>query len=315
MNSSKAFDDVIQYLEKNIFNGCEIDYNEISKIVLSPATLFQRIFIFISGVSIADYVRKRKLTLAGYDLKKSDISVLDVAIKYGFHSHSAFSRAFKEHHGITPSEAKLETARLNTYLPINYSEMRFIGGKRIMAEMKKIIYKEVGERLIVGIYRETSFFEAGNAWQEFFKSNAIEKLDLLSDVKCCEDIDPNAGIGMMYNFKDMNNFEFIIGDFVQVGTEIPDGLFAKYVPGGLTAHIQIEGSNIAEILDSAYLLITEAIEKTGQRIDHNNFYWCEVYTNERYCEPLNRGEKVMIDYILPIKINSSYPLPLIEDSP
>lgn len=315
MNSSKAFDDVIQYLEKIIFNGCEIDYNEISKIVLSPAALFQRIFIFISGVSIADYVRKRKLTLAGYDLKKSDISVLDVAIKYGFHSHSAFSRAFKEHHGITPSEAKLETARLNTYLPINYSEMRFIGGKRIMAEMKKIIYKEVGERLIVGIYRETSFFEAGNAWQEFFKSNAIEKLDLLSDVKSCEDIDPNAGIGMMYNFKDMNNFEFIIGDFVQVGTEIPDGLFAKYVPGGLTAHIQIEGSNIAEILDSAYLLITEAIEKTGQRIDHNNFYWCEVYTNERYCEPLNRGEKVMIDYILPIKINSSYPLPLIEDSP
>lgn len=315
MNSSKAFDNVIQYLEKIIFNGCEIDYNEISKIVLSPAALFQRIFIFISGVSIADYVRKRKLTLAGYDLKKSDISVLDVAIKYGFHSHSAFSRAFKEHHGITPSEAKLETARLNTYLPINYSEMRFIGGKRIMAEMKKIIYKEVGERLIVGIYRETSFWEAGNAWQEFFKSNVIEKLDLLSDVKCCEDIDPNAGIGLMYNFKDMNNFEFIIGDFVQVGTEIPDGLFAKYVPGGLTAHIQIEGSNIAEILDSAYLLITEAIEKTGQRIDHNNFYWCEVYTNERYCEPLNRGEKVMIDYILPIKINSSYPLPLIEDSP
>lgn len=315
MNSSKAFDNVIQYLEKIIFNGCEIDYNEISKIVLSPAALFQRIFIFISGVSIADYVRKRKLTLAGYDLKKSDISVLDVAIKYGFHSHSAFSRAFKEHHGITPSEAKLETARLNTYLPINYSEMRFIGGKRIMAEMKKIIYKEVGERLIVGIYRETSFWEAGNAWQEFFKSNVIEKLDLLSDVKCCEDIDPNAGIGMMYNFKDMNNFEFILGDFVQVGTEIPDGLFAKYVPGGLTAHIQIEGSNIAEILDSAYLLITEAIEKTGQRIDHNNFYWCEVYTNERYCEPLNRGEKVMIDYILPIKINSSYPLSLIEDSP
>lgn len=305
MNSSKTFDDVIQYLEKNIFDGCEIDYNEISKIAMSPAALFQRIFIFISGVSIADYVRKRKLTLAGYDLKNSDISVLDVAIKYGFHSHSAFSRAFKEHHGITPSEAKLETAKLSNYLPINYLEMRFIGGKRIMAEMKKIIYKEAGERLMVGMYRETSFSEAGNVWQDFFKSNAIEKLDMLSDVKCCEDIDANAGIGMMYNFKDMNNFEFIIGDFVQVGTEIPDGLFEKYVPGGLTAHIQIEGSNVAEILDSAYLLITEAIEKTGQKIDHNNFYWCEVYTNERYCEPLNRGEKVIIDYVLPIKTDSN----------
>ena len=151
MNSSKTFDDVIQYLEKNIFDGCEIDYNEISKIAMSPAALFQRIFIFISGVSIADYVRKRKLTLAGYDLKNSDISVLDAAIKYGFHSHSAFSRAFKEHHGITPSEAKLGTSKLTNYLPINYLEMRFIGGKRIMAEMKKIIYKEAGERLMVGM--------------------------------------------------------------------------------------------------------------------------------------------------------------------
>lgn len=301
MNSSKAFHDVIQYLEKTISDGYEIDYNEISKITTSPAALFQRIFVFVSGVSISDYVRKRKLTLAGYDLKNSDVSVLDVAIKYGFHSHSSFSRAFKEHHGITPSEAKLETTKLNNYPPINYLEMRFIGGKRIMAEMKKIIYKETKERLMVGMYRETSFFEAGNVWRDFFNSDTIENLKLLSDAKCCEDIDSNDGIGMMYNFKDMNNFDFIIGDFVQVGTELPEGLHAKYVPGGLTAHVQIEGNNIAEILDSAYLLITEAIEKTDREIDHDNFYWCEVYTHERFSMPLNRGEKVTIDYILPVK--------------
>lgn len=300
MNSSKTFDDVIQYLEKSISDGSEIDYNEISKIAMSPAALFQRIFIFVSGISIADYVRKRRLTLAGYDLKNSNITVLDVAIKYGFHSHSAFSRAFKEHHGITPSEAKSDTAKLSNYLPINYLEMRFIGGKRIMADMKKIIYKETNERLMVGLSRETSFFEAGNVWKEFFEGDAIEKLGSLSDSTCCDGIDPNAGIGMMYNFEDMNNFEFIIGDFININTEIPEGLTAKHVPAGLTAHIQIEGSNVAEILDSAYLLITEAIEKTGKQIDQEHFYWCEVYTNERYCEPLNRGEKVIIDYILPV---------------
>ncbi len=304
MNSSKTFDNVIQYLEKSIIDGSEIDYNEISKIALSPAALFQRIFIFVSGISIADYVRKRKLSLAGYDLKNSGITVLEVAIKYGFHSHSAFSRAFKEYHGITPSESKSETAKLNNYLPINYLEMRFIGGKRIMADMKKIIYKETKERLMVGLGRETSFFEAGNVWKEFVEGDTIEKLGALSDSTCCEDIDSNVGIGMMYNFKDMNNFEFILGDFMNADTEIPEGLTAKYVPAGLAAHIQIEGSNVAEILESAYLLITEAIEKTGKQIDHDHFYWCEVYTNVRYCEPLNRGEKVIIDYILPVIANS-----------
>jgi len=301
MKSSKVFDDVILYLEKIIFNGCEIDYNEISKITMSPAALFQRIFIFVSGISISDYVRKRRLTLAGHDLKDNDISILDAAIKYGFQSNSTFTRAFRDHHGITPSEAKQETTKLNDYLQINFSDMRFIGGKRIMAEMKKIIYKEADERLMVGMHRETSFMNGGKVWQEFFNSGVIEKLDTLADVKCCDDIDENDGIGLMYGFKDMYNFHVIIGDFVKADTKIPDGLFAKQIPKGMTAQVQIEGSNVADILDSAYLLITEAIEKTGREIDYDNFYWCEVYTHERYSEPLNRGEKVIIDYIMPIK--------------
>ena len=150
-----------------------------------------------------------------------------------------------------------------------------------MADMKQIIYKEAKERLMVGLGRETSFFEAGNVWKEFFEGGAIEKLGSLSDSTCCEDIDPNAGIGMMYNFKDMNNFEFIIGDFININTEIPEGLTAKHIPAGLTAHIQIEGSNVAEILDSAYLLITEAIEKTGKQIDQEQFDFLHKLTCER----------------------------------
>ncbi|OPX43937.1 transposon Tn10 TetD protein [Ruminiclostridium hungatei] len=301
MNSSKAFDDVILYLEKIISDGSEIDYGEISKITMSPSALFQRIFIFVSGISIYDYVRKRRLTLAGHELKNNGISVIDAAVKFGFQSHSAFTRAFKEQHGITPSEAKLEAARLNDYLPINFSEMRFIGGKRIMAEMKRIIYKKADERLMVGMHRETSFSEAGGVWRDFFQSGVIEKLNLLSNVKCCGDIDENDGIGFMHNFVDNQNFHIIIGDFVQPGTEIPEGLFARHVPQGLTAQVQIEGNNVADILASAYLLITEAVEKTGGEIDYENFYWCEVYTHERFSEPLNRGEKVTIDYVMPVK--------------
>lgn len=171
-----------------------------------------------------------------------------------------------------------------------------------MAEMKKIIYKETEERFMVGLHRETSFSDAGKLWQDFFKGSSFEKLNTLSDdVRCCDDIDANDGIGLMYNFKDKENFNFIIGDFVKVGTEIPEGLFAKHIPKGLTAQVQIEGSDITDILNSAYLLITDAIEKTDKKIDYDNFYWCEVYTHERYSEPSNRGEKVIIDYIMPIK--------------
>ena len=300
MNSSKIFDDVVHYLEQISVEGHEIDYNEISRIAMSPATLFQRIFIFVSGVSIADYVRKRRLTLAGHDLKKGDMSVLEIAVKYGFESHSSFSRAFKNHHGMTPSEAKLDTAALNDYLPINFLDMRFIGGKRIMAEIKKIIYKETPERLMVGYNYETSFHAVGEVWQQ--QRSPYEKLRALGGASfCCDDIDPCDSIGLMYDFKDKENFSFIIGDFIKVGTEIPEGLFSKYIPKGTTAHVQIEGQNMMDIISSAYMLMTEAIEKTGREIDYENFYWTEVYTISRFVEPMKRGEKIIVDYIMPVK--------------
>ncbi len=97
------------------------------------------------------------------------------------------------------------------------------------------------------------------------------------------------------------HFTVLIGDFVKIGTIIPDELATKYIPKGITAHIQIEGNCLEDIIPSAYLLITEAIEKTGRQIDFEHFYWCDVYTCERYCEPMRRGEKVILDYILPVK--------------
>jgi len=300
MNSVRIFDDVIQYLECVIASGDEVDYDEISRIAMCPAVLFQRIFIFVSGISISDYIRKRKLTLAGRELMKSDISVIDTAVKYGFGSHSAFTRAFKEHHSIPPSEVKRTSKLLYDYLPINFSDMRFIGGKRIMAEMRKITYKEVPERLFIGFCKDTDFYKAGEVWQEYFKSDTVDKLKELAVFSCCEDIDDCDGIGFMHNFKGADNFTLMLGDFFKPETEVPEGLLVKHIPASLTAHVQIEGNGIPDILTSAYMLITEAIDKTGRKIDFNNFYWVEVYTIERYCEPLKKGEKVTIDYIIPI---------------
>ncbi len=301
MNSNEIFHDVIQYLERTIAEGEEINYREIAKIAGSPAALFQRIFMFVSGISLAEYARKRKLTLAGQELQATGISVLEAAVKYGFHSHSAFSRAFREHHGVTPSEVKHGTAILKPYFPLDYAEMRFVGGKQIMAEMKQILYRETPERLIAGVHHRTSFSEAGKAWQAFYQSNAINTLQSASLKKCCDDIEDNAGIGLMYNFADMNHFDLIIGDFIAVDAEIPKGLFTRHIPAGTAAYIRIEGNNIPDILDSAYFLINEAVEKTGREIDHGQFYWGEIYTIERFCKPLERGEKVTIDYLLPVK--------------
>lgn len=76
MNYSKTFGKVIKYLEGLVVSGDEIDYEEIGRMVVIPVALFQRIFVFISNVTIAEYVRKRRLTQAGFDLKKGYDSVI-----------------------------------------------------------------------------------------------------------------------------------------------------------------------------------------------------------------------------------------------
>lgn len=189
MKKSKIFGDVIHYLEQISLEGTEIDYDEISKIAMSPAEIFQRIFIFVSGISIADYVRKRKLTLAGHDLKNSDISVLDVAIKYGFESHSAFSRAFKNHHGMTPSEARFKAVQ-NDYLPINFLDIRFLAGKRSMEELKKIVGDSEIDSVMSNEMDWNDIYKTNTLFWNTVGSDALEAISLplygafISEEKC-----------------------------------------------------------------------------------------------------------------------------------
>ncbi|MBP1990245.1 hypothetical protein [Paenibacillus eucommiae] len=69
---------------------------------------------------------------------------------------------------------------------------------------------------------------------------------------------------------------------------------------GTVAKIWIEADNLNDIIDCAYLICSEAIEKTGYKIDFEKFYLCDVYTYDRYCTPLEKGQKIVLDYLLPV---------------
>ncbi|WP_337970150.1 AraC family transcriptional regulator [Virgibacillus salexigens] len=94
----------VDYIENHLDQ--EINYGEIAKIACFSEHHFKRMFSFIAGISLADYVRRRRLTLAAFDLKEGDMRVIDVAIKYGYNSPDSFSRAFQTLHEVTPSSVK-----------------------------------------------------------------------------------------------------------------------------------------------------------------------------------------------------------------
>ena len=101
MNSIDKLNQAISYIENNLCN--DIDYNEISRITLSPIAAFQHFFTLTTGVGLSDYIRRRKLTCAAYDLRNSDSKIIDIALKYGYESSDAFSIAFKRLFHNTPS--------------------------------------------------------------------------------------------------------------------------------------------------------------------------------------------------------------------
>ncbi len=242
----------------------------------------------------------RRLTLAGHEIRSSQDKIIDIAMKYGFNSHAAFTRAFKEHHQASPTGIRKTGEKLNDYPRASFATFRMVGGKRIMAELKKIQYVEWGPRKIIGRKSMTTFQKAGEeCWGAAFRDGLLDRFQEM-EAWICSDIDPYVGLGHMSRFVGRDEFQYIIGKFVEPGAPVPDDMDAESIPAGTVAKVWVEGDTLNDIIESAYLICSEAIEKTGCSIDFEHFYWCDVYTYERYCAPLEQGQKLILDYYLPV---------------
>ena len=104
MDWIQGIQQAIDYIEEHITE--EIDYEEAAKRAYSSSFHFQRVFGIMCGFTLGEYIRRRRLTLAGNELLTKDIKVIDVALKYGYETPESFSRAFQKFHGIAPSQVK-----------------------------------------------------------------------------------------------------------------------------------------------------------------------------------------------------------------
>lgn len=103
----------MEYIECNLTD--KISNDEIAKIACCSSYHFQRMFPFITDVSLSEYIRRRRMTIAAFELQTSSIKIIDLALKYQYESPEAFSRAFKILHGVTPSYARNNGVSLIAY--------------------------------------------------------------------------------------------------------------------------------------------------------------------------------------------------------
>ena len=103
----------IDYIEDNLSNT--IDYDMVAAQSFSSSFHFQRVFSILCGFTIGEYIRNRRLSLAGAELASSDSKVIDVAMKYGYESPDSFAKAFQKFHGVLPSQARNNGSKLKSF--------------------------------------------------------------------------------------------------------------------------------------------------------------------------------------------------------
>ena len=111
-----AISKAIQYIEEHITE--ELTADRISENINISSFYFQKGFAMLCGFTIAEYIRNRRLALAGNDLATGEEKIIDIAMKYGYDSPDSFTRAFTRFHGVTPTVARKEQVMLKSFAPL-----------------------------------------------------------------------------------------------------------------------------------------------------------------------------------------------------
>lgn len=128
MNILNELNEACNYIENNIEN--EIDIKEIARITNQSTDSINRFFVSMLGITIKEYIRKRRLSLAVYDLQNSDEKITDIAFKYGFNSYDSSCKAFLNQHHVTPTQAKNPSCEVNIFPPATF-EINVNGAQKI----------------------------------------------------------------------------------------------------------------------------------------------------------------------------------------
>ena len=212
----EGFQESIDFIEKNLTE--ELDIEDIAaKAALSPF-YYQRIFGALCGVTVGEYIRARRMTLAAQELNGKDVKVIDVAVKYSYDSPDSFSKAFQRFHGITPSQAKEPGAPLRSFAPLHI-KITMEGGT--MMDYRIV---EKAPFTIVGVKRpfnsDSSYQEIPKFWDEWLTQG--EKRPIMGTFGVCLDMKGK-------------DFDYWIADLYFPWEDIPEGCETRVIPGSAWA--------------------------------------------------------------------------------
>lgn len=230
----------IQYIEAHITEPLTIE--TIARAVNVSPFYFQKGFALLCGFTVSEYIRNRRLALAGNDLAATDEKVIDIALKYGYDSPDSFTKAFTRFHGVTPTAARRDGVLLKSFAPL---KIRFsLEGGYLMD------YKIVSKDAFTVLANAAVFpYEGAKAsvpafWQQHYAEGKGKTVMGTYGVN----IDESMG---------QETFEYLIADPCDPGCEAPDGFVVRTIPAFTWAVFPCKGALPVALQDVNTRIFTE----------------------------------------------------------
>ncbi|MBP6803056.1 MAG: AraC family transcriptional regulator [Chloroflexi bacterium] len=193
MDSLERMNQALTYIEENLAD--EIDLQQVEKLALCSEYHFRRMFSFLAGIPLSEYIRRRRLTRAAFELLHSDVSVIETAVKYGYSSPDAFSRAFVSLHGVTPTAARSTGQPLKAYPRLTF-QLTIHG----VSEMNYRI-EEKAAFSIVGLMRRVKLIYEGVNPEIAAMWESLDEETIIT-LKALSNVDPRGLISASTNFNE-----------------------------------------------------------------------------------------------------------------
>ncbi|SHK29821.1 AraC family transcriptional regulator [Hathewaya proteolytica DSM 3090] len=248
----KELSRAIDYIEKNL--NKEISCEEAAKIACCSSYYFRRMFTYVAGIPLSEYIRRRRMTQAGFELQSTDIKIMDVALKYGYNSPTSFNRAFQSVHGISPSAAKLEGSVLNAYPPIKFS-VKVTGGDAVPYRMEeKEAMRIVGIRIPLTEDVNENQKLVPHFWNSALQDNRFTEVCKLSNKI------PGVVLGITV-YENPNNIYYYIA--AATDQHVSEGMFEYKIPAATWVIFESEGHFKESIQNIFRRFLTEWLPFSG----------------------------------------------------
>lgn len=249
MNITDTLQQAINYMEANIME--EITYEDAARQVHMSNYHFHKIFSMIAGIGPGEYIRNRRISMAGEAVVLTERKIIDIALDYGYSTPESFSKAFSRFHGLTPMMARRAGGSLKMFNPLQI-RISLEGGIR----MEYRIERQEPFRLVAKvrnfdneILSQEDNHDIPEFWKEFSGDGGFDKLH------ACSPGGPVYGVCCPID-KENNEFRYAIGkkDF---GKDVPEGFEVWDVKPELWAVFKCIGDNPDCIGDTWNKIFTE----------------------------------------------------------